>query len=69
MSSGSFLIHLQFFRTNFKADNFSELALLNYCCLIIQYMEFLFDKIFVIFDRLSIKHNFIVQAEVRVIFN
>ena len=38
-----------------KVENFLELILLNYCCLIMQYMEVLFEKTFVIFDRLSIK--------------
>ena len=32
---------------------FSELILSSYCCLIIQYMEFLFEKTFVIFDRFN----------------
>ena len=50
MSSSSFLVHSQSFRTNFKSDNFSELILSNYCCLIIQHMEFLFEKTFAIFD-------------------
>ena len=69
MSSSSFLIHLQSFRTNFKLDNFSELILLNYFCLIIEYMEFLFEKTFVIFNRLKIKYNFKVQAEFCVVVN
>ena len=55
MSSSSFLVHLQSFRTNFKSENFSEIVLLNYCYLIIQDKEFLFEKTFFIFDRLSIK--------------
>ena len=29
-----------------KLDNFSERILLNYCCLVIQYMESLFEKLF-----------------------
>ena len=51
MSSSSFLIHSQSFRTNIKSDSFSELILLSYCCLIIQYMKLLFENTFVIFDR------------------
>ena len=39
LNSSSFLVHLVL-----KSDNFSELILLNYCCLIIQYMEFFFEK-------------------------
>ena len=42
-----------------KSDHFLQLILLDYCSLIIQYMiqymECLFEKTFVIFDRLSIK--------------
>ena len=38
----------------FGSLSFSEPILLNYC-LIIQYMEFLFVKTFIIFDRLTIK--------------
>ena len=38
-----------------KLEKFLELILLNYCCLIMQCMEVLFEKTFVIFDRLSIK--------------
>ena len=38
-----------------KLDNFSELILSSFCSLIVQYMEFLFEKTFAIFDRLSIK--------------
>ena len=68
MSSISFLVDKQYLRTNFKSDNFSEINLLNYCRLIIQYMEFLFEKNFAIFDRLSII-NFRVQTEVCVVLN
>ena len=32
-------------------------------------MEFLFEKTFVFFDRLSIKYSFRVQAEVCVVLN
>ena len=55
MGSSSFLIDSQSLITNFKSDNFWELILLFYFRLIIQYMEFLFKKTFVIFDILSIK--------------
>ena len=68
MSSISFLVDKQYLRTNFKSDSFSEINLLNYCRLIIQYMEFLFEKNFAIFDRLSII-NFRVQTEVCVVLN
>ena len=68
MSSISFLVDKQYLRTNFKSDNFSEINLLNYCHLIIQYMEFLFEKNFAIFDRLSII-NLRVQTEVCVVLN
>ena len=54
MRSTSFLIHSQSFRTSSRSDNISELILLSYSCLIIQYMKFLFGKTFLIFDRLSI---------------
>ena len=66
MKKQAFLVHLESFRTNFKSDNSSELILLNYFCLIIQYIYFLLEKKFVIFDRLSI-NNFKVQAEVCVV--
>ena len=51
MSLSSFLIHSQL---QLKSDKFSELILLNYWCLIIQYIEYWFEKTFAIFDRLSI---------------
>ena len=38
-----------------KSDNFSEPILLNYCSLILQYMKFLFEKTFFVFDRFSNK--------------
>ena len=55
MSSSPFLVYSQSFWTNFKSDNISELILLNYYFLIMHYIEFLFEKSFVILDKLSIK--------------
>ena len=64
MSSSSFLVHP---KSSIEV-NFSELVLLNYCCVIIQYMKFLLEKTFVICDRFS-QNNVIVQAEVCVVLN
>ena len=52
-----------------KSDNFSEKNLLNYCCLIIQFMKFLFEKTCVSFNRLSIFSFFKVQPEVCRVLN
>ena len=68
MSSSSFLVSSKSFRTNFKSGKFSELVLLNYCCLIVKYMEFLLEKTFVIFDGLSI-NNFKVYAVFSLVLN
>ena len=38
-----------------KSDNFSEPFLLNYRSLILQYMKFLFEQTFFVFDRFSNK--------------
>ena len=55
MSSSSFLVHSQSFQTNFKSDNFSEQILLNYCCLVVQYIEFLFEKVKLIEYKIIVK--------------
>ena len=48
MRSSSFLVHSQ---SSIEVRQFEvKLIFLNYCCLIIQHMKFLFEKTFAIFD-------------------